>query len=185
MRFLFVITIFLIACQNRPKGTESLSTEKTYFDLTKLVQTDIDTNTKNNCGESKTINVNNQMEKQTIAAIDWTKEMQLLLDCDINKPSWKGKFLVDTFWKQDTILLSIAYRALTDKIQVRSMFVQYDNNNQVANIAIRKKIKSFLFSNEQQIIYQPTKSFKINSHQKAFFMNDFISEVEVKYLSKN
>ena len=185
MRFLFVTIIFLTACQNKPKETESTSVEKTYFDLSKIVQADIDSNSKNNCGEEKLINVNNHQEKQTIATVDWTKEMELLLDCDINKPSWKGKFLVDTIWKQDTTLLSISYRALTDKIQVRRMYVQYNNDNQIANITVNKRIKSFLFSNEQQIIYQPTKSFKINSQQKAFYMNDFASEVEVKYLCKN
>ena len=186
MRFFFIITIlFFVSCKNESTKTESASTEKMYFNLTKIVQADIDSNSKNYCGEEKTITVNNQMEKQTLARIDWKKEMQLLLDCDINKPSWKGKFDADTIWKEDTTLVSISYRALTDKIQVRRMYVQYNNDNQIANITINKKIKSFLFSNEQQIVYQPAKSFKINSQQKAFYMNDFISEVEVKFLCKN
>jgi hypothetical protein len=155
-----------------------------YFNLAKIVQTDIDSNTKNSCGEEKIINVNNKQEKQTINSLDWQKEMQLLLDCDMNKPSWKGKFNVDTLWKQDSTMYSITYYSLSNKIQVKRLCVEYANNNEIATITIDKKINSILFSNRQQIIYQPGQSFTVSSQQKAFFMNDFNSEVEIRYLCK-
>ena len=184
MKYLLIITIFLIACQHKQMKEESVIATTSYFDLADLVQTDIRNNTKNSCGEEKIINVNNQLEKKTINTLDWQKEMQLLLDCDINKPSWKGKFKVDTLWKQDSSLLSITYHSLSNKIQVKRMYIQFANDNTIANITIDKKISSILFSNRQQIIYQPSKSFTVSSHQKAFFMNDFNSEVEIKYLCK-
>lgn len=184
MKYLLIITIFLIACQHKQMKEESVIATTSYFDLADLVQTDIRNNTKNSCSEEKIINVNNQLEKKTINTLDWQKEMQLLLDCDINKPSWKGKFKVDTLWKQDSSLLSITYHTLSNKIQVKRIYIQFANDNTIANITIDKKISSILFSNRQQIIYQPSKSFTVSSYQKAFFMNDFNSEVEIKYLCK-
>lgn len=62
------------------------------------------------------------------------------------------------------------------------MYIQYNNDNEIANVTIDKKIRSLLFSNEQQIVYQPEKSFKINATQKALFMKDFNSEVDVEFL---
>lgn len=184
IRIQLLLILFLISCQQQTKKSESLSVEKSYFNLAEIVQADIEKNTKDNCGEEKVINVNNQQEKQTINKLDWQKEMQLLLDCDINKPSWKGKFKADTLWKQDSSLFSITYHSESNKIQVKRMYIQYTNDTTIANITIDKKINSILFSNRQQIIYQPSKSFRVSTHQKAFFMNDFNSEVEIKYLCK-
>ena len=78
------------------------------------------------------------------------------------------------------------YTASSSKIPVRKMTVNYEQKSgMVISIEIEKKTGTALFSNEQQIIYYPEKSFKIKASQRALFMKDFNSEVDVKYLCKN
>ena len=178
---LLALCIF-ISCNNESNKTEQSSSEKTYFDLAKAVQNDISTNSKNKCGEEKTVLINVINETKKSDTVDWEKELQVLLDCDINKPSWKGKF--------DTQILDdrqkYVYTSNSAKIPIRKMIVNYEQKSgKIISIAIEKKISTILFSNEQQITYFPEKSFKINARQRAFFMKDFNSEVEIKYLCKN
>ena len=105
-----------------------------------------------------------------------------MLDCDINKPSWKGKYNVQIL--NDS--LKYLYIAVSTKIPVRQLAVNYEQKNgRIISIEIKKKTGTALFSNEQQIIYFPEKSFKVNGSQQALFMQDFNSEVEIKYLCKN
>jgi uncharacterized protein YggU (UPF0235/DUF167 family) len=117
MKYLLIITLFFVACKKEQKNEDSTSLEKKYFDLVKIVQADIDNNSTNKCGEEKTVFINGKPESKKIDAVDWQKEMQLLLDCDINKPSWKGKYNVQIL--NDS--LKYLYIAVSTKIPVRQL----------------------------------------------------------------
>ncbi len=179
MKYFLIISFFFIACQNKPSQTEQPSSEKTYFDLSKIVQSDIDVNTHIACGEIKTVSINGKTESKNLYSIDWKKEMQILLDCDLNKPSWKGKFntqILDDHQKY-------VYTSTSTKIPVRQMTVNYEQKSgKLISVIIEKKISTMLFSNEQIITYYPDKSFKINAKQSALFMSDFNSDVEIKFI---
>jgi len=182
MKYLFIILLFLVACQNEQMKQESSSAKKVYFDLAKMVQLDIDNNTQQSCGEEKLVSVNGNTESKSIDTLDWKKELQILLDCDINKPSWKGKYEVQILNDGQKYI----YAANSSKIPVRKMTVNCEQKSgKVISVEIEKKTGTALFSNEQQIIYYPEKSFKIKASQRALFMKDFNSEVDVKFLCEN
>lgn len=182
MKYLFIILVFLVACQNEQTKEHTASVKNAYFDLAKIVQLDIDRNTQYSCGEEKLVSVNGNMESKNIDTVNWKKELQILMDCDINKPSWKGKFETQELNDHQKYV----YTANSSKIPVRKMIVQYEQKSgKVISVEIEKKTGTALFSNEQQIIYYPEKSFKIKASQRALFMKDFNSEVDIKYLCKN
>lgn len=176
---LFLITITL-SCNNSKQSV--VVGQKLYFDLEKYITNDIAFNQKHNIKENKKIEINGKLDEQINANVDWQKEMSLIEECDINKANWIGKYLIDSIWKADSILLSIQYIAKDTKIPVKKMTVFYDAVANPEKIIIQKKIKSILFDTEQQIEYVPTKSFSINAQQKAFFMNDFNSKVSVNFI---
>ncbi len=181
MRFFYVIIIFLSACKTDSKKNELNSTEKLYFDLINLVQSDIYNNSINDCSETKTVIINGKIESKNIDSISWKNELQLLLDSDINKPNWKGKYNVQILKDSGKYI----YTSNTTKIPISKMTVNYEHKNgKITSIEIDKKIATILFSNEQHIIYYPNKSFKINAKQSALFMKDFNSVVEIKYLCR-
>lgn len=180
---LVFIFSFLIAC-NGPKVEEQLlSNEKIYFDLTGLVQKDIDSNTIKNCGENKFALIDGIKEDRKIDTVDWSKELKPVLDCDINKSSWKDNFLVDTFKNEITDLTTISYRSLSDRINVKSFIVDYDSTK-IHKIRIVKKINSLIFSSVQIIDYVPGEGFNIREEQKAIMMKSFEILVNVKYNCK-
>ena len=159
------------------------SKNKIYFDLTKIIQNDIQYNTTNNCAEEKTVYIQYNKETKKIDTVDWNKELQPLLECDINRPAWKGQFFIDTIPNELMKDTTLEYRALNDKISIRTLSIIY-TNQQIKKISIVKKIKSTLFSTSQIINYVPTVGFLIRGEQKALFMNAFDLNIDVKYICK-
>lgn len=170
--------ILIYACSQKNEHQNNASS-KVYFDLKHLVQADIDSNNKLQRTEIKSITINGKSETKQLDKVDWQEEMQLLLECDINKTDWQNKFLV----QNDSLLHRISYISLSSKIPIKKMILQFDSIQQekIISIEIEKRIASVLFSNDQKIYYYPFHSFKINSAQKSFWMRDFNSEVEIKY----
>lgn len=178
--YLLCILLFIACNEREPKIS---STNKTYFDLTKVIQNDINRNITNNCTEEKTVYIQNHKETKKIDTVDWQKELQPLLECDINRTAWKGQFFIDTIPNDLMKDTTLQYRALNEKVSVRLLSVIYANN-QIKKIIIIKKISSFLFSTVQSIDYYPSLGFAIRGEQKALMMNAFDLNVDVKYLCK-
>ena len=171
--------LFLLSCNQKDETTQKQTKELMYFDLLTIIQKDLKINSSMNCKEEKTVIINQKKEKKSSDSVNWENEFQLLMDCDINKPNWIGKF--DSIISDDGQKLT--YFANSSKIPVKKMTIQYDKKtNRAQMIIIDKKVATLLFTNEQQIIYIPGKSFKITAKQSAIFMNDFNSDVEIKYL---
>ena len=174
-------TIF-ISCKNSEPPISV--TNKTYFDLTKIIQADINHNIENNCSEEKTVYIKGNKETKVIDTIDWQSELKPLLECDINRVAWKDKFFIDTIPNDLNKDITIQYRALSEKVSVRSLSIVYAGQ-QIKKITIVKKIDSFLFSTVQTIDYVPAFGFLIRGEQKALMLNSFELNVNVKYLCKN
>lgn len=153
-----------------------------YFDLARLVQKDISDNSEKACGEMKTVYVNTTGETKQLDSINWQKELQPILDCDINKAAWFGKFQVDTFHNEPGAM-TIQYHSMSDKIPVRSMSVLIRNNT-VQRVLILKRTRSFIFTSEQQIAYIPEKGFSVRGEQRAVMMKNFELNVDASYNCK-
>lgn len=177
-----LMVFFITSCKE--EETSLVSVGKSYFDLAGLIQNDIHNNTKNNCIEEKTVYMNSVKETRKNDSINWQDELKPLLECDINKKAWKGKFFADTIPNELMNDTTLQYRALSDKVSVRSLSIIYAGN-QIKKIIIVKKIDSFLFSTSQIINYIPGIGFVIRGEQKAFMMSTYDLNVDVKYLCKN
>lgn len=180
--FSAVFSTIFISCKNVEPPISA--TDKSYFDLTKIIQTDINHNIENNCSEEKTVYIKGNKETKVNDSIDWQSELKPLLECDINRVAWKGNFFIDTIPSDLTSDITVQYRALDEKISVRSLSIVYDNSK-IKKITINKKIESFLFSTVQIIDYVPSFGFLIRGEQKALMMNTFELNVNVKYICKN
>lgn len=179
MRFITAILILcfcmLIACK---KEHPTSSTKLVYFDLKSIVQSDIDSNSKNQKKETKTITMNGKQEIQQLENVDWQKEMELLLNCDINKTDWKDKFTTQSIPADNKIV----YSTISSKIPIKKMSIYFsDSTQKIKYVEVDKETSTLLFSNKQHIVYYPFQSFKINTQQKLLFMRDFNAEIEIKY----
>jgi hypothetical protein len=177
-----LVSFFITSCNE--EEAKLIPAEKSYFDLERLILNDIKNNTRNNCIEEKTVYMNSVKETRKNDSVHWQDELKPLLECDINKKAWKGKFFADTIPNELMKDTTLQYRALSDKVSVRSLSIIY-TGSQIKKIIIVKKIDSFLFSTSQIINYIPGIGFIIRGEQKAFMMNTYDLNVDVKYICKN
>lgn len=173
--------VFLATSCKSEQHTENRTI--TYFDLAGLIEKDIEYNTTHVCSEEKSVYMNGNKETKIMDSINWKSELQPILDCDINKPAWKGKYFVDTTTTTVSNIKSIHYKALSDKVNIKSMVVEL-NEKAVQRIFITKKVNSFIFSSTQIIEYFPGKGFSVRGEQKAALMKSFDMNVDVFYKCK-
>ncbi|HMV14310.1 MAG TPA: hypothetical protein PKK18_05175 [Chitinophagales bacterium] len=178
---LFFVFIAFVSCKQDEKKARLSSSKPVYFDIKQIVEHDIYSNTTQNCSEEKSILVNRKSETHINQKVNWREEMQVLLDCDFNKAGWIGKF--------DSIVsangLSVSYVTMSSKIPIKKVTINYTEKKQAINsIIIEKKMATFLISNTQQLFYYPNISFKIIAKQSAIFMQDFNTEIDVKFICK-
>ncbi len=179
-----IISLLFFSCKE--KKTEQLSTDTVYINIDSIVQSDIDLNMRENCKMEKLAFVNSLKEKKLTDSVDWKQELDILKDCDINKPSWKGKFKVDIVPTTIAHLgcMQYFYRSIDTKIPIKSITVNKDSLDRILNILIQKKIESFLFSSNQQIEYIPRFGYSVRSDQKTSLFSTFNVNVDVKYICK-
>lgn len=180
INYIFIIIIFLFYnCKNQ--SSPSLNNVD-LFDITPIVKNDITYNQRNAVKAKKIIKINGKQDIILLDTINWKKELNLLLECNINKEKWKGKYNLQLIHDIDTLDI-ISYTSNTPRLPITTFTVfKNKNNNKIEKIEIEKNINSGLFSNKQDIIYYPQKSFKIKAIQKAFFMQDFNSTIEVIFV---
>lgn len=180
--FLIVLValIFITACQDFETNAHNQAIE--LFDIKPIVQKDISYNQQNNCTQKKVITINNKQDILNLENIDWAKDLQILLDADINKKDWQDKFQKQTDTINNEIITK--YSSFSKKIPVKKMLVISDTTNNISSIHIERMINGGLFSSEQVIDYIPTKQFSVKSIQKAFFTKDFKSDIEIYFIRK-
>lgn len=176
-----VLLIGITACKNKNKQ-EAGTGSPNFFDLKTVVNADIKNLTANKCSIKKDVVIDGKSESQLLGSVDFEKELQPLIDCDINKAAWKDKFLVDSIESNGE--KSIHYSALSDKVNIKSMRIIMDERNEVKKIEIRKEIRSFTFSFDSEIEYFPGKGYDINTAQKAFLIHTFAMQVHATFIYK-
>lgn len=166
------IVLFLLTACSQSKVN---SNNKILFDLNTLVQQDIDSLQKNNCGCTKTILAVDKKEIAIQDTINWEKEMQLILSCDINKPKWIEHFKVDSLDNK------VLYTTQNNKIPIKKMVVYYNEQQEVVQVEIKKQQKSILLKNVTYVNYYPKKGFEVKQEQYLPLNKPFIFMVEEKY----
>lgn len=183
LQFLLIVLVFASCNENKTNQTTGA---KLYINIDSLVQSDVDLNTRENCKMEKLAFVNSTKEKKIMDSVNWKQELDIIADCDINKPSWKGKFVVDVV---PTTIAHLGctqyfYRSIDAKIPIKSITVNKDSLNRILNILIQKKTESILFSSSQHIEYVPRFGYSVRSDQKTSLFTTYNINIDVRYICK-
>jgi hypothetical protein len=100
----------------------------------------------------KSIEYNSQKDQLTYTpdSTFWRKELQILADLNINKPTFKELFTVDTVLQEGRQI--ITYTASTENSEVQNMHLSY-MNNALTLIEIDTKTEKNLFNNNRKLTY--------------------------------
>jgi hypothetical protein len=158
---LFVTILFLMACG--PSAQQGTAPEP-YFDLKGYMEQEVVRLNQLNPTVDKIVTVNNQAERKQIKVANWTDELTVFLDADINKSAWQGLFTVS---KSDTLE---TFRSNDDKVYVKSLQVER-KNKQVTGITVLLNTKNYLYQSADTLRYYPDSLYEIGKQQHIKLLN--------------
>ena len=170
-----VITISILSCSN-PKQ----SPLPPYFDLQGYINGQVKTLTANKYSIVKNVSVNEKKEEHPITLPDWKQELQPFIDADINKPSWRGNFNVDTVYEinADTEKV-VTYTTAIPDIRTKKLALHYDvHTGVITEIEIHNLTDNVLYHFEQQLFYFPMKKYFISTSEKVVLLNPSVMKID-------
>lgn len=156
-RYLFVFALALFSCNQR-KESEA-NTDLIYFDIKGYFAKEIIHLTELKPAVKKSVSINGALENKSLVIKDWTKELSVFLDADINKTSWKGSFVAIKNDHQET------YTSSSKKIPVKKILIE-KNGNKIRKVEIFIANKNILYTSNDTLTYYPDSLYQIEKRQK-------------------
>lgn len=168
---LFLSTLLcLSACVDTSTAGKSI-VEKPFFDLKDYFAQEIE-----RLAEKKNVTkkafYNDKEETKIIENPNFSNELLIFSNTDINRTAWLDKYSVDSTFNSQQDLVAINYAATDEKLKTKSVRVEFANND-VSLIEITTVGNSAISQTENYLTYSPTKGYSIKSKQ------------DVKFVSKN
>lgn len=160
---ILVFALALFSC-NQQKEAEA-NTSLTYFDVKGYFGKEISRLQHLNPEVDKTVSINGVAENKTAKITDWTKELAIFVNADINKTSWKGSFKAT---KQDGADI---YTSDSKKIPIKKISVM-QSGQKVDRIEIIIDNKNILYQSQDTLTYYPDSLYMIKKHQKIRLLNE-------------
>ncbi len=178
-RFLYAaLLLFFVACavpavndENQPDGT--------FFDLKGFFEQEAAYLTDQNIQVQKTIRQNGKEEKQQIAIKDWTQELRFFAESDINKPSWRDQYTIDTLHGENKMTLK--YRSKDEDLSTQALDIELVAGT-VQHILVTRNVDNQVYNSQQILTYVPKKLYKIYQTQNIVLLSEDDYSIEANYV---
>ncbi len=161
--YILVYALALFSCNQRKEA--EANTDLTYFDIKGYFGKEISRLQQLNPDVDKTVSINGTSENKKAKITDWTKELAIFVNADINKTSWKGSFKTV---KQDG---TDVYTSDNKKIPIKKISVT-QHGQQVDKIEIIIDNKNILYQSQDTLTYYPDSVYAIKKNQKIKLLNE-------------
>ena len=160
------VLILLVACSPPQRGVQV----KTYFDLSAFLNAQIVALNAEKPLLSKTVAVDDQPEIHQTRHVDWSKELDLFTQADLNKPAFVGSYIVEEISKTTT-----TYRLKSgEDLPVHYLEVILDGKtNQPLKVKATLRTKNYLYESERSLSFTCTDgrltNYAVEGFQQLFF----------------
>ena len=185
MKYYFFIIIFIISLQQScqvPSLDNNEKVIKNFFDLASFFKKEAQYLNDKEIIIKKRITHNNSTEEQIKQIGNWEKELKIFSDCDINKPSWKDRYILDSTLS-DNGFKTLHYEAKDKKAPTQVIDIEL-LNKEVLSIVIINKETNNIFESQQYLTYIPGKSYSIKKIQDVGLIGQETYLIEVEYIDQ-
>ncbi len=178
---LLLLFLFLTACTN-PAEQDQLPV---YYDVAGFVNEQIADLTARQPAVQKTVSVDDKQSQQTSAGIDWSRELGLFLQADINKPALRNSYRIE---RPDSLTYVYTLKPTEETLTVRSLTVQLtEPNGKPRRIEAVLQTDNPLYTSERRLLFEKMPGnasihYSIKGFQQLAYMNkrDFTVDGRVK-----
>ena len=169
----------LAGCQLIGNQAEEEDFPKPFFDLKAFVKEETAALAEQN-GFEKTVYLNGKEETQSLETLDFSRELEVFEESDINKKSWLDKYSIDSLINASGQLEGLSYQAQDEKLRTRQIDIAF-KDGEVKKLDIHNRTESLVFENEQWLKFEADRGYRIETMQKRVFADQRDLLVEVKF----
>lgn len=177
---LFLLLLLFVACKLDNIGSDSGVAPTPFFDLEAYFDQEIARLDSLQPKLEKTASIDGEVEKKRIEETDFEQELRVFRRSGINRPSWADKYQIDSI-QEEGVLKKIQYTVLDTSLYTRLLSISFQDEL-VDSIRIQNRANSAIARTEQNLLYLPGRSYRIESVQKTIGAEErkVIVEVEIK-----
>lgn len=164
----FLGLLLLASCNNLPDEAGERQTVKKFYDLDAYFQAEIKRLSEANITLSKTAELNGKREEITLDEPDWTMELEVFKEADINKPAWWDKYKGDTVLTNGNKIKEVSYQRLDPELATESIFVHFSDRQIPDSISILYNVERSIMVVKKKLLYIPDQYFSIDNTEKLF-----------------
>ncbi|WP_341226026.1 hypothetical protein [uncultured Arcticibacterium sp.] len=175
--FSFLLILGLISCNPE----ESSVKEKTFYDLETVIQNEIDWLTENKPTVHKSVRINDESEELNTNDIDWKKELEIIIQSDLNKAAYKLSY------DETDSLNQISYKLKAgEKLPVSSLEIFKDENGNLLKINSVHTTDNYLYKSTKNVLVEflngHLSTYDINGNQELFIGTEKTFEIAGKVI---
>lgn len=144
---------------------------KAYFDIKGYFDGEIQRLNEAGVEVEKQVWKNGSTDKKRMAETDWTKELSLFSESDINKPSWLSSY--DAMERGDTLI----YTTQDSSLKTQRMEI-IKTGSTVRKISIYNRVANPLYTSETQLTYVPDSLYRMDKTQEVRFLGSNQYKIE-------
>jgi len=113
--------------------------------------------------------------------INWQEELEGFIECDINRPAWRGEFRVDTIFLER--LFVITYKTENEEIPVKNVVITIDKDTrQCLQVTVDRRSKNFLYTSDQKLFFTTGEGYMMKGKLSVTFLFDSEYAVESEFI---
>ena len=188
MRFCFPIFLFVLLVVSSCNSPVQQNQPNVYYDVLGFVRKQVTNMSAQKPMVSKAVAVNETRNQQNTRDINWTRELELFTQADINKPALRSSYQII---RPDSLTYQYKLKNSEERLTVRSLRVQVDSaTHQPRRIDAVLQTQNALYSSERTLLLESgltggqwrVQHYKLSGFQKLpyFDKNKFIVEGRVQ-----
>lgn len=188
MRFCFPVFLSILLVISSCSGPPQQNQPNSYYDVLGFVKQQISNLSVQKPMVSKAVAVNETRNQQNTRDINWTRELELFTQADINKPALRSSYQIV---RPDSLTYQYTLKNSEERLTVRSLRVQVDSvTHQPRRIEAVLQTQNPLYSSERTLLLESgltggqwrVQHYKLAGFQKLpyFDKNKFVVEGRVQ-----
>jgi len=160
MRLIIYFSIFcFLSCSNN-----AVKKVDNYFDTKKFFEQQIKSLKAQHVFIVKDMLFNGKRETTKTDSINWEKELSAFALVDLLKPSYQGRFSIDSTKTMEN-KLRITYHSIESKSELRNIEIILNNNSVPYSLFFEFKNENAIYESEKKLIYFTDSAFIISGKQ--------------------
>jgi len=185
MRFVYSVCLLIILTTSSCTDSAQQNQPNVYYDVLSFVKHQIDDLAAQKPLVKKTVSINQRHTEQQTNDVNWSRELELFTQVDINKPALRNSYQIV---QPDSLTYRYTLKKSEERLTVRSLTVQLDSaTHQPRLIEAVLQTSNPLYSSERHLLLESgpigkqqwrVKHYKLTGYQKLSFFdkNQFLVE---------